>query len=417
MPSFRLHHLAVLLAMGWMPSGWAADLALPPITGQLSGNLVLHDWPGLPPLAWRVTSVAEGVGTRLELSTTAPGLVLRIEAALPSEKAAGTWRVAEGAVDVPAWLPVVMARAGPVGLPGDLEAGGRVRLAGSGTWQGAEVRGTVSATLVDGSARSSSQGWEAAAIAVTGELTVSAQGAGLRSARIRVGSFQAAGMVASNLTADVAGAADGRLEIRRLELDVLGGHVSLEPFGFDPAKPALEATANFSGIALSDLARLVPQALAEARGLVNGRVALRWSSATGFQLGTGALAVSTATPAMVRLAATPGFLTGSMPRNIALLPAWLGPLARWFSPENPAYSSLEDIELGRQALSVESLNLQFYPDGPDAPRSARVDLTARPPAGSAVERVTFTVNVAGPLNQVLRLGRNGGIKVKVESGP
>ncbi len=197
---------------------------------------------------------------------------------------------------------------------------------------------------------------------------------------------------------------------------MLGGHVSLAPFGFNPAKPAVEATAEFSQVALAELALLVPQALAEAHGRVDGRIALRWSAATGFEPGAGSLTVSAEAPATVRLAATPGFLTQRMPRTIALLPAWLGPVARWFSPENPAYDTLHEIELGRQLLTVENLRLQLYPDGPDAPRSALVELAARPAAGGAVERVTFTVNVAGPLNQVLRLGLNEGLKVKVGNG-
>ena len=40
------------------------------------------------------------------------------------------------------------------------------------------------------------------------------------------------------------------VKIRRAELDVLGGHVSLAPFGFNPAKPAVETAAAFSHVAL-----------------------------------------------------------------------------------------------------------------------------------------------------------------------
>ena len=406
-----------MLAWGCTLSVSAAGFILPPVTGELSGNLILREWPGLPPFAWRVTALTQDKGTKLDLSTTAPGLVLRVEAILPPAGAAGTWRVVEGTADVASWLPVAKAQARSVVLPDDLVMTGSIRLAGEGTWQGSEVAGTVTSTLANGSARSVAQGWEAAEIAVTGELAVVAGDVTLRSAQIRVGSVQGSGLVARNLLVDIAGAADGRLDIRRAELDVLGGHVSLAPFGFNPAKPAVEATAEFSQVALAELALLVPQALAEAHGRVDGRIGLRWSSATGFEPGAGSFTVSAEAPATVRLAATPGFLTQRMPRTIALLPAWLGPVARWFSPENPAYDTLHEIELGHQLLTVETLRLQLYPDGPDAPRTALVELAARPAAGGAVERVTFTVNVAGPLNQVLRLGLNNGAKVKVGNGP
>lgn len=414
-----LHRLlpAALLAMGGTLSGLPAGLNLPPITGELSGNLALRNWPELPPFAWRVTAVTQGAGTKLELSTTAPGLVLRVEATLPADGVAGTWRVVEGTAEVAAWLRIVTARAGLAALPDDLEMSGGIRLAGEGTWQGAEFAGTITSVLVHGSARSAAQGWEAAEIAVTSELDVMAGDVILRSAQVRIGSVQAAGVAVRNLQADAAGAAGGWLEIRRVELDVFGGHVSLAPFGFNPAEPVVEIAAAFSNVSLGDLALLVPQALAEAHGRMAGRIVLRWSAAAGFEPVAGSLAVASDFPATVRLAAMPGFLTQRMPRRIALLPAWLGPVAQWFSPENPAYDALQDIELGRQWLTVENLHLQLYPDGPDAPRSALVELAARPAAAGAVERVIFTVNVAGPLDQVLRLGFNGGVKVNVGAGP
>jgi len=160
----------------------------------------------------------------------------------------------------------------------------------------------------------------------------------------------------------------------------------------------------FSGVALSELAKLVPTTLAGAQGRVDGRVAMRWTPAAGLALGKGELHVSSDASASLRLAPEPGFLTGRVPRRIALLPAWLGPVARWFSPENPAYETLSKIEQGELPLAVEALEIELYPDGPDAPRTAHVMLAASPPEGSAVKRVRFNINVAGPLDQVIRLG-------------
>ncbi|HWA10339.1 MAG TPA: YdbH domain-containing protein [Opitutaceae bacterium] len=409
--------LAVALGVGGICDGTAAERKIPPIAGELAGNLVLHGWPAFPGLAWKVTAVAAGDATLLRLSATAPGLNLQVEARLPADGGRGSWRVTEGAADVEAWLPVAKAQPGLAALPGDLKMSGAIRLAGEGTWQGSDWAGTVSSTLENGRADSATQGWSAADIGVVSELDVRAGVATLRKAQIRVGSVQAAGLVLQDLRVDVAGADGQRLQVSRAELELLGGHVTLAPFVFDPAAPAVETTADFSRLSLGELARLAPQALAEADGRLDGRIALRWTAAAGFELGAGSLATTAGVPATIRLAAKPGFLTERMPRTISLLPDWLGPVAKWFSPANPAYGTLSDIEMGRQPLAVERLSLKLYPDGPDAARSTLVELAARPTAGGAVDRVDFTVNVAGPLNQVLRLGLNESVQVKVGAGP
>jgi hypothetical protein len=67
--------------------------------------------------------------------------------------------------------------------------------------------------------------------------------------------------------------------------------------------------------------------------------------------------------------------------------------------------------MGEKLLTVERLHAQLYPDGPNGARSAVVEISARPANGGAVDEVTFTVNVFGPLTQVLRFGLNQTLKV------
>jgi hypothetical protein len=130
----------------------------------------------------------------------------------------------------------------------------------------------------------------------------------------------------------------------------------------------------------------------------------------------GSLAVAAGQPATVRLASSPGLLTGNSPPRIALLPASMGALSRWFSLENPAHGMLQRIELGQAPLAVENLRLQLYPDGAGGARSARVEVVARTTGvGDVVEKVTFTVNVSGPLDQVLRLGLDNRAKIRLNS--
>ena len=203
--------------------------------------------------------------------------------------------------------------------------------------------------------------------------------------------------------------------MRRAEIVAFGGRIALAPFTLDPAAPAVRTTAEFSGVALGELAALVPQALTEARGQVAGRITVNWSLQAGVEPGAGSLVVSPDTPATLRLAKSPGLLTGRSPPRIEFLPAWTGPLHTWFSVENPGYDLLRRIELGDMPLVVEHLDVRLYPDGPDAARSATVEISARPASGEAVKKVTFTVNLSGPLAQVLRLGLDDRAKVRVNT--
>ncbi len=151
--------------------------------------------------------------------------------------------------------------------------------------------------------------------------------------------------------------------------------------------------------------QLVPASLAAARGRVNGDLRVAWSEESGFQVGEGKLRLDASEPTTLTLAASPGFLTSQVPARFVLLPAWLGPLSRWFSPPNPALATLSDIELGRIPLQVQSLEVDLSPDGDAVGRTASVSIRGRPVGdGGAVDLVTFQINVAGPLSEVLKLG-------------
>ena len=109
----------------------------------------------------------------------------------------------------------------------------------------------------------------------------------------------------------------------------------------------------------------------------------------------------------MRLTATPGFLTQRLPARISLLPSWTGALGRWLAPVNPAYHDMQEIEMGRANLRVETLRIDLTPEGDEQGRTAQVYVSARPEqAGGTVKEVTFQVNVSGPLAAVLRLGMN-----------
>lgn len=359
-----------------------------------------------PALAWHTQFRPAADGSpQITLEVTARGLALRVEATLPLVDAPGTWRILDGTCDPAVWLSVATARAGTTGLPPDFAVTGTLRLSGEGTWRENEMAGAVTASLENATAGSATQNWSASGVTLSTVVELAQNRPAIRTLKLALDTVRVAGLTARRIAVEAVGAADGKLDVRRADVEMLGGHVALAPFTFDPAAPAIDTTADLVGVALGEVAALAPQAVAEARGQIAGRLAVRWTARLGAEPGTGTLAMGVDTPTTIRLAAAPGFLTDRVPARFNLIGTSLGPLSRMLSVENPAYDTLRRIELGQLPLVVDALEVKLYPEGPDGAVSARVDLAGHPAeAKSAVEAVSFSVNVAGPLSQVLRLG-------------
>jgi len=199
------------------------------------------------------------------------------------------------------------------------------------------------------------------------------------------------------------------------ELTAFGGRVSLRPFEIDLGNAeaiSVEAIGELHGLALDQLAAFVPEAVREASGRVSGAVRLSWGAASGLQVGSGALRIDAdAEDAQLRLAAMPGFLTQHTTPRFVWMPASLGRLARWLALDNPAYDTLAEIEEGTQPLHIEALHVSLYPDGLGGPRSAAVNLVARPVSGAVVKQLRFDINVSGPLDQVLQIGASDTVRL------
>lgn len=407
---------SLLASAGLFLGGLPVVAQTPTLQAEMTGRVALRVLPGAPPLEWRV-QLRPSVGGIAPVGATfaAPGLAVEAEVTFPAANRPGTWRVVNGAVNLAEWARPALTMAG-TGFPPDLDVVGTVLLGGSGTWQGAEFDGMLTVALRKGSVCSGAQDWEVRGLTMDALFAVQSSGVVLQTLRVTAGTLRAAGVTGSAFTADVTGRPDGDVEVRQAEFAVFGGRMALSPFTVDLAHPNVCVTAELAGLALAELAQLVPAALTDAQGRINGRISVSWSPAAGFQPGAGTLTVSAGTPAALRLAAAPGFLTQHLPERIALLPSWLGAPSRWFAPVNPAYATLQRIELGQQPLTVEKLHVGLYPDGADGPRSAVVEIVARPAAGGVVEQVSFTVNVAGPLQQVLQLGLDGRARLNFSTG-
>ena len=389
----------------------------PPLRGDLTGKFSMPGIPGFPELSWHVfTQPADGAGLALTATATAPGLEVLFEITAPAGETSGSWRILRAQIDAASWWRLGVAQSGIRTLADDFEFAGRLTISGAGKWQGAAASGALKLTLAAGRAGSVAQNWTATGLTLEADLAVAALRTEVRNAQLRVDTIQAAGLTAQKLMIDLTATTEGRFAVTRAEFAAFGGRIALAPFTIDPAAPSVKSTADFSGLGIGDLAALVPQALKEAQGQVAGRLAVNWTLKSGFGPGDGSLSVSSAMPVIIRLTSSPGLLTGNSPPRIALIPSYLGALSRWVSLENPAHSLLQRIELGQAPLAVESLALQLYPDGAGGARSAAVKVVARTTGvGDVVEQVTFSVNVSGPLDQVLRLGMDNRAKVRLQT--
>jgi hypothetical protein len=391
---------------------------LPPLTGELSGQLLLSGWGDLPEIHWQIRSMPTPTGdNQLVAEFTAHGLKVEWDLQLAQKDGAISWQIRTAEIDLRVWGPPLAAKFGEVAVPTDFGVAGHLKVAGSGTVNGSDLAGILTVTLADGSAWSVQQKWNLNHIDLESQLALASEGALLQTLRLHVSEVQALGFSATQLAVYATGDKLHRLHIRQAGLTMLGGHINLRPFILDPAKPAIDTTADLDGVDLGALAAFVPEALSEAKGQVSGRIAVRWSAKLGTQAGDGSLTVSPDSPASIRLTSTPGFLTQHTTERLQLLPDGFGRLAHWLSVENPAYDTLRRIELGELPLKVEKLQVELYPDGPNGPRSATAVVVAKPADGSAVGLVSFTVNVSGPLDEVLKLGTNENVKFRVDTKP
>lgn len=414
----RLRFCLVLGLWGGLRADQTVATLSPTLAGELSGKFQLNDGTGLPEIAWRLKARApEMRSLGGEIEAEAPGLSLRATLTFPDGAKPGTWRLHEAKVEVAEWWRRAAARAQIAPKPADLRVSGQLRLTGEGTWSGTAWSGVLRAVLAQGAAGSDEQAWTAQDVAAEADLVIGgAAPVAVRRAEVMIASLQVAGVPVRQVQIAVDAGERGQLAVQRAQLEVFGGRIVLAPFALDPAAPAVRTIADFSQIALGELAALVPQALAEARGQVAGRVAINWSLKAGARPDAGGLDMAPGAPATFRLAKSPGLLTGRTPPRIAFFPTWTGPLRAWFSAPNPAYETLRGIELGETPLTLDSLQVRLLPDGPDGARTASVEVAARPTIGTAVERVTFSINLSGPLTQVLRLGLDERTRVRMAPG-
>jgi hypothetical protein len=405
---FGIFLIGLLVAVS---RGLAAG-SLPAVEGAITGELKL--FPQLPDFAlpWKLSlGAAAGGAQTFTFALDAAGTRLRASGQVELATGDGSWRIDEAQVDAAAWLGALAPRLGPA-FSG-VVALGTVGVTGTGTLRQGQVVGGIKVEWRGGYLRNTEQGWAFEGIVFEGDFEIDGGAARLVSTtpfELTIGTITTARFGARNFSLHGWLNEQRTLSVRAARVEIAGGELTADPFEIPLPSFAINANVRINRVGLQDIVLLVPAAgLAEARGRIDGVARVKWTEGVGIQLGVGHLTIRDDEPAIVRLTPAPGLLTGHVPEYFDLLPTWMGPLSRWVRQVDPAFGNMQSLELGQADLRVKTLNVLLTPEGDDKGRSATVRLVAQPASPhSAVKEVTFDVNVAGPLNAVLKLGIDRG---------
>ncbi len=390
---------ALAVACGFAGLSLADDAATPgvwPMRGDAGGELRIEALEELG-LKWRLEARPGGIILRGDR----PGLELAV-ALRPGAGGAWTWEILRGECDLGELWPVFRGAAGEAASA--WSASGRAELSGEGLWTEAEgPSGELRLALRQGWARSDELEVELDGVELDAATRELRSGTMPATQVLRVGKVAAAGAELGAVELRFGLAPGGVLEVVGGGADFLGGRVNLRPFRMPLAQPGLTAAAEVEAMQLEEAAKLAPWLLQAAQGLLSGRVEMAWDPARGLRVRDGGLAISREAGAVIRLAPSPGLLTGEMEPRFRLLPwRW----ARALSVNNPAYAPLKDIEMGREGLRIERFEVIFWPDGSGGGRTAAIHIEGRPTSGKLVREVKLDVNFHGPWNEFLAFGLN-----------
>ncbi|MFT3780384.1 MAG: YdbH domain-containing protein [Nibricoccus sp.] len=397
----------------------------PKLQGEIKGELKLFNRTPEFTLPWRLALAsqptdASGDTKRLQAfswSIESQSTRLYVSGQIDLFTGDGWWRIENGWIDAAAWLALVAPRLS--GIISGAAAGGDFLISGEGTLRQGQASGRLKLQWRGGMLTHATQGWTIDGIEVKGEFAIDIAAQSLVSVSplevsVRTIAHPRFGARAFSMKGNLT--ERRTLEIEEMRIEIAGGEIVVDPAEV-PLQPfAIDLNLHINRVGLQDIVLLVPAAgLADARGRIDGEVRAKWSAATDFQVGVGHLELHNDEPTTLRLAPALGLMTGRVPQFIDLLPKWMGPLARWTRVENPAYKDLQNVELGKSELMVSSLHVNLTPNGDERGRSATVQFVARPTeSGTSVKEVTFDVNVAGPLNQVLKVGMTQNFSISAQ---
>ncbi len=393
--------LPLLLLVAIVASARAENAArwlFAPIDGQLAGDIALKTiLPGAPALRWTLVAMRRNEHTQHAVLTLAgPGTQVRLEADLDAAKQTGTWKLTDASFDLAQWN-AVLVHSLPAPFAG-LIFTGTVQTTGSGVIQNSGPAGEIRMTVRDATVRDPEAGWRLDGVGAEGRFAVDTGARRVQSAApmtLTVRTITTKRFGARNLTVDGTLEDKSKFALSSARIEIAGGDVSAAPCSVELSPFRITVDLTIDRIGLQDVAALVPNALANARGRVDGVARISWSEATGFQVGNGHLILRKDGPADVTLRPFPGLFT-----------ARLNSAVQWLLP------GLRKAELGEVPIEADSLEVTFSPT-PDAEgRTAVIHLTGTPKDKRRTP-IDLETNVHGPLQTFLDLGTTKNLRVGV----
>lgn len=382
----RFCSCAVALFLGFLPR-WAAgaepkDWKLPPLDGELSGDLGLV-LAGAPPVKWTLRVRTEKPLERVvEFVIEGRGLRLLGDARL-DPMGEGTWRIAEAEINLADWFAAIAPRFLP-----DLAsatAGGTLRLHGAGTWRGGVLGGKATLSLREGRIDDSARQVMLEGISVD---VVIADLAARRTEPEQVftwrsGRYNGIAIGVGRIEALLDGE---EIRVNNAAIDIFGGELRVGSLVMSTSKPEFSVVAQMNGVAVDQILFLLPPVLSEARGRLDGNVALSRDS-TGIQIGDARLNLRQGETADLRLAIKPGWLSTALPPEVVKY-----------------FPGFRKIETGEIPIRAKVLEITMTPLGDAEGRTAWVHLAGGPSDPELTAPIDTTVNVRGPLEQLVKIG-------------
>jgi hypothetical protein len=395
-PLTRLLLLAFLLVLAGSARG--AEWTLPPIDGELSGDVSPLLLPGAPDLHWRIAVSTTGPETRrATLSLDGEGARVRAEAELRGAKLTGTWKLTEATIDAKRWLP---ALAPLIQLPSGIQGSGVLAVVGEGELREGKPAGALHVSAKDLALSDPAAGWSLEGIVLQASLacaladSLSVRSTGpttLTVARISTNRFGAQNLVVNGLLKSL-----GAFDITAATVEIAGGTATVSPTTVSLQPLALTVDLQLTRIGLQDVAALVPDLVTAAYGRVDGEVRLGWSKASGLVLQKGHVVLRSDEPASVTLAPSPGLITGTLPKTVLKY-----------------YPGLDKAELGKVPIRASALDAEFSATPDSEGRTAIVRMFGVPDAPDARGPIDLNLNVRGPLQPFIKLGTNTRFSVGV----
>lgn len=376
-------------AEGWALPIWAGNVA-----GVVTSDLL----PGAPPIRWSVAvEPSSGTTQRLRLAADAEALSARVEVEVDPATRDGTWTLTGASIDLARWFPSLAGhfKASVSGL----SIRGPIAVTGQGQLHHGVPVGTLAVTARDMRIADDAAGWALEGIDFDAEFAVDAEtGAvcGTKPITLAMRTIITPRFGARNFSLTARLESRDSLALESARIEIAGGELSAAAakVPLRPLAPSLEVT--LTRIGLQDVAALVPGAVAEAHGRIDGRVILNWTDAQGFEVGNGTLIARPDEPAEVTLNPTPGLITSQIPKHVR-------PIILWF------YPGLDKLELGQLPIRADLLEVTLTPQGDEQGRTAVVHLAGSPTDPKKRAPVDLVVNVHAPIKTLINLGTARGV--------